>query len=177
SDSLPFAPISTVQLDQNRSGTLKNVSPGRYNPIISDLPPDTYLASARLGDYDVLEKGVDVPGGAGLTLILDAPAAELSGTVYNTKGEPVPGAIVTIAPRTSSRRADLFKTITADQNGAIRMRGIVPGEYHAFAWEDIEPGMLQSDEFVAQFASRATRVSFARGDQQRVSLTVIPRSA
>jgi hypothetical protein len=137
------------------------------------------LKSAKFGDRDALESGIDLRQGAGgsLDLVIAAPAAQISGVVHNDKGEPSPGAIITLVPKDAKARTDLSKSGTADQNGNIRMRGIVPGEYNVFAWEDIEAGAADDEEFRKPFDGKGTKVKLSEGSKENLTLTVITRAA
>jgi len=175
----PMASLSTVQIGKDNKALLKKVSIDHYRLIVVGLPRGTYLKSAKYGDRDVLESGIDLRQGAAgsLDLVIAAPAAQLTGTVHNDKGEPVPGAMVTLVPKDPKGRTDLSRTGTADQNGSIRMMGIIPAEYNVFAWEDIEPGAADDDDFRKPFDSLGSKVKLAEGSKESVQLTVITRAA
>jgi carboxypeptidase family protein len=175
----PLASLSTVQLGKESKAVLKKVNVDKYKLIVTGLPSGTYLKSAKFGDVDAFESGIDLRhGGRGtLELVIAAPAAELTGVAHNDKGEPMPGATVTLVPKDPKARTDLSRTGTADQNGNIRIRGIVPAEYNVFAWEDIEPGAAEDEEFRKPFDSKGTKVKLSEGSKESVSLTVITREA
>ena len=177
-DDNPLASLSTAQIGKDGKALLKRVNAEKYKLVTTGLPPGTYLKSAKLGDRDVLESGLDLRQGASgsLDLVIAAPAAELSGVVHNDKGEPVPGAIVTLVPKDAKSRTDLSKSGTADQNGNIRMRGIVPSEYSIFAWEDIEQGAADDEDFRKPFDGLGTHVKLSEGSKENVQLTVISRA-
>jgi hypothetical protein len=178
-DDNPMASLAMAQLGKDGKGVIKRVNPDKYKLMITGLPYGTYLKSARFGDRDALESGIDLRQGAtgNLDLVIGAPAAELSGVVRNDKGDPVPGAIVTLVPKDPKARTDLSETGSADQNGNIRMRGIVPAEYMVFAWEDIESGAADDEEFRKPFESKGTKLKFSEGSKESLQLTVITRAA
>jgi Carboxypeptidase regulatory-like domain len=175
----PMASLSTVQIGKDNKAILKKVSIDKYKLIVVGLPRGTYLKSAKFGDRDALEFGIDLRQGAAgnLDLVIAAPAAQLTGTVHNDKGEPVPGAMITLVPKDAKGRTDLSRTGTADQNGNIRMLGVVPAEYNVFAWEDIEQGAADDDDFRKPFDSLGTKVKLSEGSKESVQLTVITRAA
>jgi len=175
----PMASLSTVQIGKDNKAILKKVSIDKYKLIVVGLPRGTYLKSAKFGDRDALEFGIDLRQGAAgnLDLVIAAPAAQLTGTVHNDKGEPVPGAMITLVPKDPKGRTDLSRTGTADQNGNIRMLGVVPAEYNVFAWEDIEPGAADDEDFRKPFDSLGTKVKLSEGSKESVQLTVITRVA
>jgi len=174
----PLAGLATTQLDKDGKGVIKRVNPDKYKFIAAGLPDGTYLKGARYGDRDALESGLDLSAGAGgtLQLTIGSPAAQLTGVVHNEKGEPVSGAIVTLVPKDAKGRNDLSRTGSTDQNGNLRMFGIVPHEYNVFAWEDIEAGAADDDDFRKPFDSKGTYVKLTEGAKNNVQLTVITRA-
>lgn len=177
-DDNPMASLATTQIGKDNKGLLKRVNPEKYKVILAGLPPGTYLKAAHYGDRDVLESGMDLRQGAAgtLDLVIGAPAAELNGIVRNDKGDPVPGAMITLVPKDAKSRTDMSKTGSSDQNGNIKMRGIVPAEYNVFAWEDIEPGAADDEEFRKPFDSLAKNIKLSEGSKENVELTVITRA-
>jgi hypothetical protein len=178
-DENPMASLSTVQLGKDGKALFKRVNADKYKLVVVGLPQGTYLKAAKFGDRDALDSGIDLRQGAGgsLDLVIAAPAAQISGVVHNDKGEPSPGAIITLVPKDAKARTDLSRSGTADQNGNIRMRGVVPGEYSVFAWEDIEPGAGDDEEFRKPFDSKGTKVKLSEGSKENLTLTVITRAA
>jgi hypothetical protein len=71
-------------------------------------------------------------------------------------------------------RAEYYKTTTRDQNGNYTLKGLVPGEYKAYAWEDIEPGAYMGSDFLKPVESKAESVTVRESDQKTVALTMIP---
>jgi Carboxypeptidase regulatory-like domain len=175
----PLASLSTAQIGKDNKAVLKKVNIDHYRLILVGLPRGTYLKSAKYGDRDVLESGIDLRQGAAgsLDLVIAAPAAQLTGTVHNDKGDPVPGAMITLVPKDPKGRTDLSRSGTADQNGNIRMMGIIPAEYNVFAWEDIELGAADDEDFRRPFDSLGTKVKLSEGSKESVQLTVITRAA
>jgi protocatechuate 3,4-dioxygenase beta subunit len=175
----PMASLATTQLEKDNKGLLKRVNPDKYKVMVIGLPKNVYLKTARVGGQDVLESGLDVRQGssAPLELVIDGPGGHLSGGVVNEKGEPVPGAIVTRVPKDPKARPDLFHTNYTDQDGNFESGEIMPGEYKIFAWEDIDPGAIEDDEFRKPFESKAVDVKISNRETQSLRLTVISREA
>src|SRR5260370_28435094 len=75
----PIASLSTVQIGKDNKAVLKKVSIDKYKLLVVGLPRGTYLKSAKYGDRDVLESGIDLRQGAAgsLDLVIAAPAAQL----------------------------------------------------------------------------------------------------
>jgi hypothetical protein len=136
---------------------------------------DVYIKSIRLGDSDVTESALDltqgVPGPLDITL---APGtAQLSGTVMREQ-QPAAGATVVIVPEGARRSLSRFyRTGTADQNGAFVMRGVTPGDYKVFAWDELEESIYQDPEFLQPFESKGRAVSLKPQARETVQLELL----
>jgi protocatechuate 3,4-dioxygenase beta subunit len=169
---------SAASVKPDGSFRLINVLPDQYSPLVRNLPEDYYVKSVRLGSLDVSETGLDL-GSAGsggrLEIVVSPSGGRVEGVVVNEKQQPVPGAIVALAPEFTRRgQTALFKSATADQEGRYSLRGIAPGQYKLFAWEDIEPGAFQDPAFLSQHESHGQSVRIDEGARQSAQLPVIP---
>lgn len=178
-DDFPFGGESGP-VKEDGSFQVKNLSPGEYKVDVwqrGGLPGDYYLKSARLAGDDVLEEGLTVSGpvrGA-LELVLSPAGGRIEGAVLTADGKPFSGARVVLVPDERRRkRTDLFKTTTTDQYGRFTLRGIPPGEYKLFAWEDIEPGAYQDAEFLRPYEEKGKETRIREGDRLPVELVLIP---
>jgi len=156
---------------------LENVNADNYTITVRGLPPTFYVKSIRMGDADGLEAGLDLTRGAGgvLDILVSPSGGEVDGSVADPKGQPAPGATVVLVPDTRHReRQDLFKTAASDTSGHFSLKGISPGEYKLFAWEDVEMGAYQDPEFLKPFESRGESVTIREGSHENQQLKLIP---
>jgi hypothetical protein len=133
-----------------------------------------------MGSIDVLENGLDLRNGVAgpLELTIGGPAAKLSGTVKNEKDELVPGATVTIVAKDRKARTDMAHTATTDQFGHFEVAGLVPAEYRIYAWEDIEAGAGEDEDFRKPFEGLRADVDLSQGTPaQPLKLTLITKAA
>jgi protocatechuate 3,4-dioxygenase beta subunit len=174
----PVVTSHAAQFSKQNTAVLKAVSPEKYTLLVSGLPEGVYLKGATFGDQNVLEAGLDArkAGDRTIELTLARDSAELAAVVRNEKGDPSPGAILTLVPA-RSQRTDLFRLVTADQQGVVTLKGIVPGEYKIFVWDDVDADAAQDDEFRKPFESKATTVEFPAGSRKTSELTVISPTA
>ena len=184
---LPGAPQGAVQA--NGTFCLANVAQGGYRvyvpPLLntfqwgtSSLPPllqNSYIKSIRLGGADVLTDGLRLNFAPQEPLeVVLGTGAKLSGTVINDKRESVVNATVALVPASSRQRIDLYRTTTSDSAGRYKLQGIPPGNYRAFAWEDVERDAWQDPEFLGLIEGRGTTVQVSEGIQADTDLIVIP---
>jgi Carboxypeptidase regulatory-like domain len=119
--------------------TIPSVGPGNYGVSITPLPDKSYIRSIPYRATDGLG-GIRVDSTAGrLDIQLSTSNATAEGIVVDRSARPVPGAEVVLVPRAFRARPDRYKATTADAGGNFRVTGIPPGDYVAFAFEELEP--------------------------------------
>ena len=91
------------------------------------------------------------------------------------RGSLHPGATVVLVPDTKHRdHADLFKRTASDTSGHFSIKGISPGEYKLFAWEDVENDAYQDPEFLQPFENQGESVTIREGSHEDRQLKLIP---
>ena len=157
--------------------TIENVNPDSYSVRVMGLPPAFYVKSVRMGDFDATESGLDLTrSGAGVLDILVNPnGGEIDGTVEDPHGLLASGAIVVLVPDAKRRdHPELFQRTASDTSGHFSLKGISPGEYKLFAWEDVENGAYQDPEFLQPFENRGESVTIREGSREDRQLKLIP---
>jgi hypothetical protein len=174
----PFfgGPGSQVQTDG--TFTMKDVAPADYRVNVTGLPENLYLKSARYGDREVLDSGLDLSkdaGGGRLEIVVSSSGGQIEGTVTDSEQKPAINATVALVPESGKRdKTYLFKNATADQSGRFTLRGVAPGEYKLFAWEEVEPGAWQDPEFLKTQDKKGEPVSVSENGRSSAQLTLIP---
>jgi hypothetical protein len=125
------APQEHAQFDV--APALTNVIPDKYRLNVTRIGGiGDYVASAKLGDIDVLHSEFPVGGVPGeLHVTIRGDSANVQGQV-TFEGRPALGAEVYLIPATG-RRADL-KVAFADDEGHYMIAGVTPGDYRIRAW-------------------------------------------
>jgi hypothetical protein len=152
--------------------TFKDMAPGRYYVHVI-APEPAYARSIRFAGADVTEKGITFgkAGGATLAIALSASGARVDGTVRGADGNPRAGAVVALVP--AIRRYSLYKEATTDQNGGFEFGGLPPGEYKAYAWEQIASGQYQDPEWLKQFENKGQPLNLKAAGHEVVVLKAI----
>ncbi len=169
-----------ARVKDDLSFQLQNVATEIFAMTLFGLPDGFYVKSIKSGETDILTAGLDVTRGAPQPLeVLVSPLAGLiSGVVQNaTTGQPAPGATVVLVPQVKEPLLSNYKTVTTDQNGSYTLKSLTPGEYKAFAWEDLEPGAYMDPDFMKPLESKGEPVTIRESDQKTLSLTMIPADA
>ncbi len=160
------------------SFNVEKLSPVLYRVNLNPLSGDYYFKAARVGGRDVLEAGLDLTGGAPpnpLEITISAAGGRIDGTVLTEEDKAFGGATVVLVPE--ERRRDesrLYKSTTTDQHGRFTLRGIPPGDYKLFAWEDIERGAYQDSAFLRRYEEQGEPVEVEEGNRLSVQLQLIP---
>jgi protocatechuate 3,4-dioxygenase beta subunit len=178
-DGLAFNTPRSASKDDG-TFAIENVSPDRYRINVVNLPSGTWLKSIRTGDQEVQDTGLDLSAGnvGPIQVILGLGGSQVDGVVQDAQQHPAPGIMVTlIHDPPIAERFDLNRMTTTDQNGRFSLKGIAPGEYKVYAWEDLEPGAYADPEYLKPHEGKATKLSLKNKGQEQVSLVQIPAEA
>jgi hypothetical protein len=152
--------------------------PDRYRITAFNLPEGAYVKSVRLGNEETMDTGIDFTGGVAgaIDVVLGSNAGQVEGTVMSPKQEPAPGATVVLVPQIAARRDQFqfYKTTTSDQNGRFTIKNVDPGEYRAYAWEDVETGAYMDPDFIKPVENLGQAVSIHEGSREKLQLDMIP---
>jgi hypothetical protein len=139
-----------------------------------------YVRSIRVGGVDVLDTGVTLaPGGDNLTMeiVLGVNAGAVQGRVLNDRNQPVDAAVVGLLPAVESARGfrmDMYKTTSTDAAGRFEIRGLPPGDYKLFSWEDADKAAIIDHDFIRLYENSGKTLRIDEGQSPAVDLTVIP---
>jgi protocatechuate 3,4-dioxygenase beta subunit len=165
-----------AEVKEDGTFAMKNVQAGRYR--VNTFRQGTYIKSARAGDQDLLNSPLDTTQGgpSSLDITLSANAPEVTGSVKDADGKPLPGMSVILIPNDESwrRQWNGYGSTTTDQYGNFRVTGVRPGEYKAISLEEIEGGEYMDPEFIKRYDSKATPVSLKEGSKEDLQLTLVP---
>jgi hypothetical protein len=174
-----FGGMSQGRLTDEGVFEIKNTPPDRYDLNIMGLPAGFYVKSIRTDQADVLLSGLDVTSGVAprVDVVIGPNAAAVTGVVQNPNtGNASPGATVVLIPQEKERHEQpgYYRTTTSDQNGSFTLKGLTPGDYKAYAWEDLEAGAYMDPDVMKPLESKGEAVSLHESDQKKLQLTLIP---
>ncbi|HMD17051.1 MAG TPA: carboxypeptidase regulatory-like domain-containing protein [Terriglobales bacterium] len=166
----------------DRSGNFvwKNVNPGNY--IVQVYGGDGqgfFLKSVTLGGRDIAT-GFMASGPATLELVVSTKGATIEGVVVEKEKDvdnehAVPNATVVAVPEEKFRKLpDRFGNGSTDQHGRFIIRGVAPGSYTLYAWQDLEDGVWRDPDFLKSQEANGTAVKVAEDSHQQVELKLSP---
>ncbi len=62
---------------------------------------------------------------------------------------------------------------STNQNGTFSLQQLPPGQYRAYAFEEMNSGQLQNPEVLKQLESRGTEVEVKENDKKQIQLPLI----
>jgi hypothetical protein len=172
-DEQAFSMHPTAEVQPDGSFELKNVGVDSYWVNVTGPAPDAYLKSARYGSFDALGNfRVNAGSDATLELMGSARGAHIQGVVMNADPVPVSAVWVTLIPEDSNQKR-LFQSVRSSANGKYEFRGVAPGNYLLFSWDNIEEHEWDDPEFLKPFKSQGVSMRVTEGETKTADLTVI----
>jgi hypothetical protein len=158
------------------SFTVANVFPGTYRIRIDGRPTDVFMKGITLGGSDLMRDALTVSDSVqgALDVLVSSHAGQLEGNLIDKAQKLVPGIQVTIVPTFYRARRELYRTAITDANGRFTIASVTPGEYKAFAWEELEPFSYFDGEFIRKFEADGRSFTLAESGKATVDVRIIP---
>ena len=99
----------------------------------------------------------------------------LEGRVLNDQQQPVPGAAVVLFDEllhARITRTDKFRVSSTNRAGKFQIKGLPPGDYKVFAWEDLDSDIWLDPDFT-QHESQGMSLHIEEGKVQGVDIPII----
>ena len=123
---------------------IRGVMPGRHYISVEGLPHPWVLKEVRWRGEDITDRALDVDAQQRLEdvrVTVTDVASEVNGTVRDSRGRPVPEALVVIIPEAAqfwTRASRRFSLARTDAAGHYRVRGLPAGDYRAVASVELD---------------------------------------
>jgi hypothetical protein len=141
--------------------------------MLTGMDPDTYIKHVRLGQTDAIQAiTIGTSGSDKLEITLSSNGGSIEGLVTDAAAKPVIGAPVILIPEKRDRR-DLYKTATSAPDGRFSLRGIAPGEYRVFAWENLEPFSYFDPDVLKMYEQQGKLVRVQDTTKETIDVQVI----
>jgi hypothetical protein len=160
--------------------SVQNVTPDAYNVRVYGLPEGCYVQSVRFGDSDITDAGLDLSQSAAagqLAVTVATGAGQVNGSVENDKQQPASGVWVIAVPEGARREHQQYYGLAnTDQTGHYTLKGLVPGDYRVYAFDQMEAGAYQDSEFMKPFESKGEKLHVEENGNLTQQLKLIPTS-
>jgi len=155
--------------------SLSRITPGDYKISVTGMLPNMYVKEARLDQIDILG-GVTIGDRVSGTLevTISSTAGQLEGTIIDTLSKPVTGVQAVLIPDKNRERRELYKMALSDMDGHFTIRGLVPGNYKLFAWEDIEAFSYFDPDVLKDYEQKGKAITIRESSKETVEMKLIP---
>ncbi len=144
------------------------VTPGTWRVEVALRSPDAFLQSIGYAEQDCLIRDIEIqPNSKGtLKMVVAAKGGSVAGTVRSmaVAAQPMEGAAVLLVPQGAlSGVASYIKTAICDAAGRYALRGIAPGQYRIYAFEDMDPMAYRDPDFLNGLNGKGREISVGVG--------------
>jgi protocatechuate 3,4-dioxygenase beta subunit len=158
-----------IQIEAQADGAfvVPNVVPGIWDIGVKPVPPGGYIKAMRLGDRDVLTDDMTIEPGTRepLRIVVSARGAVVTGTVAVPPGVARSArAPVLLAPCGKYANVlSFYKRASADDAGHFEFKGVTPGRYKLYAFEELDPLAHEDPNFLKPFETLSEAFDVAEG--------------
>lgn len=169
-------PSGITEIQKDGTFIMHYLLEGHYRLHLEGFPPEFYPKSARLGEVNVFESGLDIsetkPAGQ-LEIELALDGGRIDGTVFQN-GKPVPEALVALVPDPPHRdEENLYSTANTDASGKFSMIGLPLGNFKLTARRLPQDFMMADYQYLQPGADKGTPVVIRARQSQTVRLELI----
>jgi hypothetical protein len=167
----PFARLADLPLPSGAAP-----GPARGRQPVPAIWQDAYIQSIRIGDRDILNTELVVDGQPidSVEIVIGLNGGSLEGRVLNARQEPVANATLCLIPSgTPPLRLDRYRAVSTNENGQYSLLALPPGEYLAYAWEDVEPGAWFNPAFMRLYEFSGQRLQMGEAQKRTLDVRVV----
>jgi len=173
------AQLPSSKIGPGGSIRLAGVTPGNWQFTLNSLPEDLWIKAATFDTQDVLRGELNVSSDAHgqLHILLASNGGQVSGTV--SEDEKPRRAIVVLVPTAADLQgsAQMYSSTTTGDEGTFVFKGVRPGSYKLFAFEDVEAFSWLDPEFLKPVESMGETITVGEGEKVTRKLTPVPPDA
>jgi hypothetical protein len=155
-----------------------NIPDGQIHVSVHGIGQNSFIKSVRYGTTESLGREFTIPPGvnASLEITLSSRGGGVTGLATTADSVSASSAWIVLVPDAADRKKVwLFRDTNTDQSGRFEIRGIPPGDYQVFGWDDVDEGAWLDPAFLKTFEDqrRGERVTIREGETKVVNPTVI----
>jgi sarcosine oxidase gamma subunit len=179
SESLALGPQPWSKVASDGSIRLSGVTPGLWKIILDSLPEDLWMKAESFAGNEVPagELAVTESTRGQLRIVLAGNGAQISGTV-TVDNQPCRATVV-LAPAAPELRAfhQFYRVTNTSERGIFTLKGVRPGSYKLFAFQEIEPFAWFDPELLQVLEGLGEPVVVNKSENILLDLTAIQPEA
>ncbi|MGB7760592.1 MAG: carboxypeptidase-like regulatory domain-containing protein [Bryobacteraceae bacterium] len=175
SEAVAAMPV-TGKADKSGAFTLEHVVPTSYDLMLPFSPPGTYVKSVLFNDREELGRVLDLSGmtAGTLQISLGTDGGKVDAKV-SRDDKPAANATVVLVPADPNRRClQTVRKGSSDETGHVTLKDVPPGDYLAYAWEQVEDGAWFDADFMKNTQAPVVKVQVGPKDNQQIELKLPP---
>ncbi len=167
SPELDFGGGGSSLVDKNSQFVWKALSEGQIRVDVWGMSKDCYVKEIRAGENRADGNIIKLNRGGGeVQITLCSRGARVAGTVLTAESVPVANAWA-VAMAENSWVGKKAWTVTTDQNGHYELRGLPPGKYKIYSWQDLEEGSWEDPDVLKEYRRRRSELFNCRTGMRR----------
>ena len=171
---LDFGGSGYSLVDKDSQFVWKALSEGQFRVDVWGMGKDCYVKEIRTGENRADGNVVKLSKAGGeVQITISSRGARVVGTVLTTESLPVANAWA-VAVGENSWVGKKAWSVTTDQNGHYELRGLPPGNYKVYSWQDLEEGSWEDPEVLKEFEEKGMSIEVQDGDAKTLDLSLIP---
>jgi Carboxypeptidase regulatory-like domain len=178
-EGLALGPQPASKVASDGSIRLAGVTPGLWTLIIDSLPEGLWIKTESFASSEVVAGDFNVGESARgqLRIVLANNGAQIFGTV-TVDAQPCRATIV-LAPAAPELRGShqLYRITNSTEHGAFTLKGVRPGSYKVFAFQEIEPFDWFDPEQLKIVEAMGEPITVVAGENALKDLVAIPPEA
>ena len=161
--------------DTNGKFSNDRVPEEKYRVQVNGVPQDSYIQDIRYGSASVFDDGFTPSPNSELQVIVNSDGLTLKGSVHSAKGQPVAAATIALVPPQSQRQNPVrFRQATTDDQGTFTIRGVAPGPYTIFAWENIYNQAWLNARYLDHYLMQGRPITIGNSPPAEIQIEAIP---
>jgi len=167
---------ATAKADKTGVFTLDHVTPASYDLQLSLSPPGTYVKSVLFNDREALGQVLNCsPITAGtLQIVLGTDGGKVEVAVSKDDKPSSKASVVLVPADPNKRFSQAVRQGSSDETGHATLNDVPPGDYLAFAWQEVEEGVWFDPDFIKGAQAQAVTVQVRAKASQQIQLTLLP---
>ncbi len=176
-----FGPAPQIVVAADGTWSAENAVPGTYrlNALLARSADGTpgHVAAVTVGGEDYLGRELDMTQGpiGPIRVVLSTNSGTINGTLDTSEvSSEGAGFAVAIPVEAKFRLVDQIRPSQVAQDGSYSIRGLRPGEYLVYAFDQYQPGALEDPEIFKQVEQKGVRVKVSAGQTSTAQLKLTP---